>query len=382
MTSRLRKLKLRPDMYALIAVLLLCLLPSAYTVWAPLAVGALLLQKDEPGSPGFDRPTMALLVWFFLNAAVGVCLSEYPAMAFWGHWGRNEGLLTWILIAITAIFYWRRFDSLWPLAVPLCAFYLVMVVYAIVNRTSTPIIAPTALAGLSAVAVAVFAVHCPSLAIYMSLGLITGGSRSGLLGAFVGALVGWAVVWDYRQCKEAARGLVALTLVLLAVSVFVPSIRQKFSNTNFSFDGARVHWLRQGLWQVSGIYPWGQGLDTQSQYLTHRTLDSYLEANRISGRIAPKIADRSHFFPIDIIMQTGWIGFALVLALFARAIFLLKQSSSMAPMLDCENDPWPVHRQNAACLAGLVAWITMGMVNPQGIPANLLVLICLLGLRK
>lgn len=281
----------------------------------------------------------ALVAAWLAWALVSVFFSDTPAQAFYGTEGRVEGWLTWVLLARVA---WQQWET-----TPLIG---VLGIVSLVAGLFFPVLLTPIAAGALAATVAGLFANTPWLAAACLVPAGIAGSRAGIL---AGCLALLAVAAAKRQWRRIlwASALVVCTLVLTPVG-------KKFLTLDPSTmgNGARS---QLASWSIGKVMqsPWvGYGMDSAPMHLP-------------SANVAqPKAAyDRSHFGPMDMALQVGLPGLAL----------LLMASGWVAACA------WkrPTDR-NAACLGAVVAWWAFGCFNPQGIPAGLVFLTALAGAEE
>ncbi len=321
----------------------------------------------------------AWLLW----AALGTIFSDYQAMSFYGFYPyRGDGLLTYLIITCMAVLYWMNFKTLKPLAgMFIIAFVIAIGAYfyfvtrwyknfpeqgaasMFFGRFFLP---EVGIGSFACQASIITAILNPLFAFLGLIVLIEAKSRIGLIAWAI--TLSLASLYRYRKylTKKRFLGIICLlgTLFLL-----FECVKGKLPiSTKFTYRpdvmklgmGARSQWLLQGSNLSRSMPLTGFGLDTLSEYLHEprgKELVGYSEL----------YSDRTHNIAMDSILQTGWIGFTLILLTLGGAIGIT----------------WfyPT-RQNVVCLGVLGAFLIYGMANPHGIVGNLTALTCLFGIRR
>jgi len=224
------------------------------------------------------------------------------------------------------------------------------------------------MSGFGSVCFAILAVSNPILSIVPIGCSILVGTRTGLLVV--------AMMSVYLSFSTIGRKYIGFILSASAVVVFLlgmmmlndgsaarSSVMKKLGDVNVcSFgSGARSSWIIQAYdivrkWPVEKRLI-GDGFDTIVFHLRNP-----------GGVMRPDGApDRTHNVAMDIILQTGVLGYTLSLLCLASCIHCV---------LDRADD------RNKMCLAGILAWIVFGMFNPQGAAADAMMVCCVFGMRE
>lgn len=328
-----------------------------------LIVCAGFLMLASPVLPSRPTLTRCLVVAWLVWATIGCVMSDNWQIAIYGFHLRYEGLCTYVLAVIGASLFWRQPRIMWIvglLAFVASAFTVMDLAMPtiLINWIGIPNIAQAAL--FSVAAVIMYGIQRP-FALICVPPLIWTANRSAIFAVCAGIAVIEALRWN-----RASRSKVALWLVLAVVGcvvAMVSPIRKRLEATGATLTGARIQWMMQADTIARHHLPlFGLGLDTESKWLKPPKSGYY---EREVGR--DTICDRTHNLGFDMILQTGWVGYTLaLLALGAAAAVTVKHRS-------------PV---NVTCLAGLVAFVAFGMLNPLGVPALVLAVGCLWGIKE
>ena len=317
---------------------------------------------------------------------IGIFFSEYPLMAFQGFYPyRGEGLLTFLILTCFALSYWKVFDSLRPLGwimAGICLFLFIAFVVIVYfwegdygdrsyakNFFDRALLPDVAVASFACQTGAIMAYIHPLLGLIAALPLVDAASRSGLIALFV-SLTTFVILTKKTNLTISSKklgkyclvGIVVLGLSFLLVGKIV-GMNQKLTSIpkiQTMGSGARSQWILQGANLASRLPLTGFGLDTLSNYLQTPTGGQWKEMRRY-------ISDRTHNIMYDIILQTGWVGFTMLLLTLGYAVAI------------CVHHP---DRHNIACLCALIAWGIFAHANPHGMLGNSTALICLFGIRK
>jgi hypothetical protein len=312
------------------------------------------------------------LVWTFLGAN----LAENNSIASTGYWGRMEGFLTWALLACMAWTYWACTEKettfeLFKLPVTMRGLDLIftcslLVFTALITIIMffwpvqsiafyTNIMPDNALAGFASIGSVLLFAYTPIAAIPSILAALCSENRTVLISIFVG-------ISSFYFLTNFKKSMKTIAIVLLVVCAVVPftNIGHRISTLNVDVMGigSRSQWVLQGSDLARSVPVTGYGLDTLSRYLKPAK-GEYVHRD--------VVVDRTHFLPIDLILQTGWLGYYLVLAMLACAIHVTLKYKT---------------KQNIICLSVIVAWIAFNCINPSGVYGHLLMLIAIFGIRK
>lgn len=303
-------------------------------------------------------PQVMFLIW--LAWAVLCCvLSDFPRLAIEGFYLRVEGLLSWATLTAAAYLTDKTSKTNYALMAFLCAISLILLVLKAIFysdiRFQAYVIENVALSSFAACAfVFLWTYGSPYMSAFAIGLLVIATTRSGLFAAMAGILCYYLMK---GTLKTAYKKIVALLGILTILILFTP-IKQKIENLNYTFTGSRSQWLKQSEVMTKALPLTGYGLDT---------LSHYLKPAKGETRQRLAIAERVHFLPLDICLQTGWIGLTLFMLFVGSAIaFATKNPSGI----------------NLAAASVLVTWFIFGCINPQGLHSLLLTLVCVFQMKK
>ncbi len=300
------------------------------------------------------------LVWMVW---ITICcvFSAYPYISFIGYHLRVEGLLTWVVMAALAYFYWTVFETHLPM-IGLCAGILILSLFGLTFLPQEQFyligFTPVALASICCVFSVLLWSASPPLVLLMIPLLIYSNSRSAVIGSMAG--IGLFILMKSANWKKILL-YSSSALIAMAILIQFTPLKAKFANIKPSAigKGARAHWIKEGAKMTLTLPVTGLGLDTLGKYLT--------EAPDADYRHVHAICDKTHFFLLDIILMTGWIGFL---------IFLFMAYSSIKTTLAYQSD------RNITCLCVMAAWAVFGCFNPQGCYSTMLAIWAFMGVRK
>jgi hypothetical protein len=310
---------------------------------------------------GWTAPSCLFVIWLTMTAVAGFWQPHWY-WHLWGNYLRYEGTVTWVLLTLMALAYWRLANRTTWLEVAVALILAIQTALILwfgrdiakwyVGET------PIAVAAFAAMgAVLLYASH-PALALLAAVPLWWGNTRASVAAIAAGLLVFHAVVhWRKPSRKVVLMALVILTCLTIPVAT-------KLMSTNIRWTGPRTQWVLQGAAIASGLPLAGHGFDTQLDYLKNPK-GSLSES--VARKDAVFKADRCHNIIFDIILQSGWLGYVLLLFTAGAAIYCTVKSPT---------------GQNAALLAVMAAYAVFNMLNPSGIPSAGLALIALFGLRE
>lgn len=317
----------------------------------------------------------AWIVW----AAIGACLSEYPAMAFFGWYPyRGEGLLTWLVILCFAVVYWQTYQTLYPLAWTCLGMFLVLIVgHVWIVKCANPALDPEYAKNyfqnffLPPVAIASFA--CQASALFSPIFAILGGivlvdcaSRAGLVawGVFT-AFSAWRA-YKGRITPKIALWVMGLTVLTLMTAPIwgkwakIDSKLAKIPSVTSQPIGARSQWCLQSEFLMHQLPLTGYGLDTLSEYLTPPDGKEWKNKTHF-------YPDRTHCWMYDLILCTGWLGYTMILLSVGYALAVAIKFPS---------------QQNTICMCMIGSYIVFTFANPAGLLSQILTVIALLGIQK
>jgi hypothetical protein len=322
---------------------------------------------------------------------LGVMNSDYAMMAFQGYYPyRCQGFLTYLMITLIAVSYWKSFESIKPLAwfgVIACLVMTLWYYWKVPlweDELGTQFVEQNYFASLFLpdVAISAFACLCgilaiqihPALSVIAFFPILNAGSRS----AIAGMLLAW-IICVYAIRKElyfkipikikltnfSKWGLVAIVAICLISLAFEKSyyFEQRFENlpkVSQMGHGARPQWLLQASFLSQRLPLTGFGIDTLSEYLEKPT-------GAPCEGLRKYIPDKVHNIAYDIILQTGWIGYTLLLLCFGYAVALALKFPD---------------KQNWVCVCTLISLILFGLLNPHGLICEAVAATALFGIRK
>lgn len=304
-------------------------------------------------------------------AAIGTCFSRYPMMAFYGFYPyRCDGIITYLVIVCLALCYWKTFTCIRPLClIALLCFFTIIGVYLYQapwlnyiakGRFDGLLLPDVALASFACVAgIVLIHIHAGLSVIAIPVMLMTQNRTS--FYAFLMVVTVYLFMkycrhlLDYKRMMTIAS---CLFFVWFALYPFIPDKMTQIPALNCT--GARCYWLLEASNLASALPVTGFGLDSLSNYLTHPEGPGY-EA------LLAFIPDKTHNIAYDAILETGWIGYTLLLLAFGYALAI------------CIKHP---ERQNVVCIMVVIGWILYGFANPHGLLCNAVALTAFMGIRK
>jgi hypothetical protein len=313
-----------------------------------------------------------LLAWMFLSSSI----CDNNMIASTGYWNRMEGFITWFILAVLAWAYWtvaegnnefELFKLPWNLTGFSQLFLLVLLSFITIiildifvwpiqsYGFSLNIMPNNALAGFASIAFILLYAYHPVASLPAIMLVLSTSNRTAILVLFTGLICYYALTAYKKLLKTLAIScLIAFTIIPFTG---VYNRIAHLSGNNFGI-GARSQWVLQGSELTKSVPVTGYGLDTLSRYL-----------KPVKGAYQHKgaIVDRTHFLPIDMILQLGWIGYYIVLAILGCAVHIVLQNRT---------------KQNVICLSLIVSWIVFNCFNPCGIYGHLMMLIGLMGIRS
>lgn len=145
--------------------------------------------------------------------------------------------------------------------------------------------------------------------------------------------------------------LIPITVILLLTAGLMPwkglVARFKAIHIEAMGVGQRTVWMTEAYKQAKVLPLTGYGPDGLRYHLSHS------KDNR-------EYPVRSHYGPLDIVLQFGWVGYLLTLAIVAAVI----------------------HTRSPVAIGVMTGWVTFSLLNPLGTPAIALGLLVVLGARK
>jgi len=321
-----------------------------------LFVAFLLILVETPTKLNFELPQYLFLAWLAW-AAICCFSSDHVQLAVNGFHLRLEGLITYVLLATYAVYYWWIFRNIsalrWFLAV---ALVIIPLLYMFLPQRTFQIVVMTeiAMAAMASLGAVLLWGLTPSTILIALLAIVLSANRTACVSMFSGI-----VVYFILQKMRFKREIILIVLVIACILPFT-QLARRFSDINFETlgTGARTQWLVQAF-KLSQDRPiLGYGLDTLSLYLKPATGPT---------QEAAVLTDKVHNIAFDIILQTGYPGFLLAFACLVSAIFITYKHRT---------------EQNIACLAVVIAWLAFGMLNPHGILGHLVMIVSLFGIKR
>ncbi len=322
--------------------------------------GCFMLLMNEKHALKLANHHIMFLVWM---AWILICcwFSDYRYISMVGYHLRVEGLLTWIVMASLAYFYWVTFAERDAMSI-LCLVVMLLTVTGL-NILSTDMFnliafTPVALGSICCVMFILFWSVSPAASILVVPFFIASNSRSAIVASIVAV-----AVYSLLKSKDAKKLTIYATLALLIISavIYCTPLKQKFSNIKVGSigTGARSHWIKEGAKQSLHLPITGYGLDVLANYLTPAPTSEYRQRNAN--------CDKTHFLVMDILLMTGWIGLGIfsVMAWYALKTAYYYRSD-----------------HNITCFSVLVAWFVFGMFNPTGMYSTMIAIWAFIGLRK
>lgn len=311
-------------------------------------------------------------LWFIFMAWVGIGIfySDHPMLAFQGFYPyRCEGYLTFLVMTLLAVIYWKTFESIKPLCYTVGIICLALTVSQYMNitiynydRIFLPSVARSSTAAESGPLLML--IH-PFLAILSVFPILASGNRSALVALFVGCIFYLWFRFKHHLTKEERKFIPPLLPVMVGIIFLclLPLAHEKLTkipNLLHLGTGARSSWILQGSNLSHALPITGFGLDTLGEYLKPPQGAGYEDLSRF-------ICDRTHFIPYDIILMTGWIGYTIVLLAFGYALAITLK--------------WP-EAENLACFGVVLTWAVFNCANPSGLLSNSIALTALFGIKK
>ncbi len=316
----------------------------------------LLLLTDGRHAFKLDLPQKLFFAWL-VWAALSCSLSPDAEMSIQGFYSRGEGLLTWFIITGFVVMYWKTFTSLVPMRWMVAVALSVLLLLATILRPESfrCIAMPEmALAGFSSLSLVLLWAFDPYTLIFAVGPLFYSNVRTALFAIAVGIVCNH-LLKSTKNLKPIFFG----TLIALLLVPFMPIGKRLLDvKTSKMGVGSRSQWIMQAH-RLAYERPFlGFGLDTLSVHLKQAVGPT---AHRNA------IADRVHNIVFDLILQTGWVGYLLLLGSFGAAVGIAWHYRT---------------EQNIACISILCAYLVFQLTNPCGVPAHLLGMIALFGIRR
>lgn len=283
-----------------------------------------------------NPPGKWLLAW--LGWSIICCLvSPYPQISIEGFHLRNEGLATIIICFALAIFT-KNFQYVIALEVLGMIGLGILFMFEVCGHPLWPHIAEGALSSvIGASAFCCEPLIFPVCFIYCLLV----GSRAGMIGLMVGVIVLEMFVRKWKR--------LAIFLSIISVIIALTPMGTRFLKYQLTTAcaGARSGWIVQASERLYERPIVGWGLDVQSRLLKPAAGQAW--------RHGGAMPDRVHFLPVEIAIQTGFVGLILCCLALGSAIFHCLANKSF---------------ENRLCLSVICAWIAFSLFNPSGIPAT------------
>lgn len=306
-----------------------------------------------------------LYTWllFVLWAFVGAFQTLHPQISLFGSI-RYEGVMTLVLGTIFAIAYWRSAKNLWFIEF-LCAFGCLLILCGhlfLSEYTFLSFYGPAMpLAAFGAISGVILFAASPWLILIALPVVLMENCRIALPSMAIG--IAFYVIAVQEKKLIYLRRLAIIGAIFIAVLPLTP-LGHKFSKLVPSTlgTGSRAQWMLQASNMSKQLPLMGVGLD---QIHLRETAGSTSPTSGMDP--ADGDFDRTHNQPLDVLLMTGWIGLMLWLTPYVLAGFMAWEYPS---------------GRNLACVAGLLTYLTFGMVNPQGILPLFINLILLLGMEE
>ena len=335
-------------------------LVSSYQLTHLLACCACLLLVAPKWRHSWTLPSAYFAAWLAF-AVIGGCFQPGWYWHIYGDYLRYEGAATWVLLTVMAALYWQlKRNTAWlELA---CVMVLLLQTAAILYRWDGAdfIMGETkiAVAAFACVAGALLYAAHPAMLLFAAVPLAWGCNRGALAAVCVGIVVYHAFTANTRL---EWRKIACIAAILTALSI---PLTQKLLSTSVTGYGPRSQWMLQASAIASGCPVAGFGFDTQIDYLNN-PVGPASEAKAHPGSTYK--SDRCHNIAFDTILQTGWVGYTLLLLSLGAAIgtVILHKTG-----------------KNCALLAAVAAFVTFSLFNPAGTPSLGLAICCLFGIRK
>lgn len=316
--------------------------------------------------------------WLFFGwlawCIVGIYFSHHRMMAFQGFYPyRCEGFLTYILVTCLAVSYWKVFTDLKPLCYTCIAGSIVVITIFLFLRPDIDLVyrfrfenyvlPSVALGSFACLAGIVLLYINPLLSLFAVPVILISQNRT--------AMYSFAIVWviyclyqsggiPLQHLGKLKKPVILVVLGVLILIPFLPYHLTKIPSFERMGTGARSHWLLESSNLAHKLPLTGFGLDTLSNYLTSPKGEGYELLERY-------ICDKTHNVAYDIILETGWMGYTMLLLAFGYAVAI------------CIYYP---NKLNIVCLSVVLCWILFGFANPHGLLCNSIALTAFFGIQK
>lgn len=303
------------------------------------------LKLDVP-----QKIFIGLMGWIF----VGCLFSNNILVALVGFVLRSEGFVIWLIMARIAYLVWKDEYSFCQVCLGIATSFVICMTIGVFFPKYP--INHLALGGYSAIGFVYLWSIYPEASVLAVPTLIMAGSRASLASMATGVIVCFLLKVKTMKTVKIA----VVISVVMAVAIYFSPFGQKIKNLNLNVlgSGCRSELIMQADKLDHRLPIFGIGLDSMYQYLTPPASKTFQENS---------IIDKTHNIAYDIILQTGWIGYTACLMIFGACIWITINYRT---------------ESNVSCLSAMSAWIVFGMINPQGCPAHLLMLIALFGIRR
>ena len=288
-------------------------LVSSYQLTHLLACCACLLLATPKWRHSWALPSAYFCGWLAF-AVIGGCFSDSWYWHIYGDYLRYEGTVTWVLLTCMAALYWRlrRNSARLELA---CVIVLLLQTCAIIYNSDAAdfIMGETriAVAAFACVAgVLLYASH-PAMLLFAAVPLAWGCNRGALAAVVVGVTVYHVLT---MKSLPSSRQLLGIAAIMTALTI---PLTAKLMATKVTGIGPRSQWMLQASAIASGCPVAGFGFDSQIDYLTN-PIGPNSESLAHPGSTFK--SDRCHNIAFDMILQTGWVGYTLLLLSFGAAI--------------------------------------------------------------
>lgn len=291
---------------------------------------------------GWRIPRMSVIrwLWVIFMAWAFVCsfTCEYPALSILGHPLRSEGALWLIIATFISLTFPKKWIFTTCFAISLSMFLLLFLQNQKLLAYCPHLQIPRFAGGIASIlAVILFAKDWRLLALAIPL-IDLSESRTAWIASLLGCLSFWAFNRKWFPWTWTVIGIICLYMI------FTTTINHV--STHYG-TGVRANLIIQGSKLAAKCPLTGFGMDTLSKYLKKPACSK-----------EKTIDDRTHYLPLDVILQTGWIGYAMMLTILGTLLYKA--------------------RTNAIKLGVVTSWCIFNMINPSGFASHELALIILL----